>query len=74
MKEGDSQFRVDIVREAEELLLTIRLSGRVSRQQTLRTLTAARLPDTLHAEPEPQDTNRHTHTSCLSTDQDFIVL
>lgn len=54
---------MDVVSEVEELLLSVGLDGQVPRQQTLRALTAARLPDPLHAEPEQ---NRHTQHYTLN--------
>lgn len=47
----DSQLGVDVVGEVEELLLAVGLAGRVGGQETLRTLTAARLPDPLDTQP-----------------------
>ena len=78
LNEWDSQLRVDVVCEAEELLLTVSLCGWVSREQALRSLTAARLPDPLHTEPE-QHSQEHkhfiqsaVHTSCSWKNQHVI--
>lgn len=42
---------MDVVDEVEELLLAVGLAGRVGGQETLRTLTASRLPDPLDTQP-----------------------
>lgn len=49
---GDPQLRVDVVGEVEELLLAVGLSCGVARKEPLRSFTAARLPEPLHAQPD----------------------
>lgn len=42
---------MDVVGEVEELLLAVGLSCGVARKEPLRSFTAARLPEPLHAQP-----------------------
>lgn len=50
---------MDVVGEVEELLLAVGLSCGVARKEPLRSFTAARLPEPLHAQPE--------HTTAVRT-------
>jgi hypothetical protein len=50
-QECDSQLRVDVVSEVEELLLSVGLGGGGAGLQALGSLTAARLPHPQHSPP-----------------------
>lgn len=54
---------MDVVGEVEELLLAVGLSSGVARKEPLRSFTAARLPEPLHAQPEHTTAVRTAHKS-----------
>lgn len=71
-----SQLGVDVVGEVEELLLAVGLSCRVSREETLRSFTAARLPEPLRAEPEHRKQSSDgviVENFCFLLKQVFVV-
>lgn len=61
---------MDVVGEVEELLLAVGLSCGVARKEPLRSFTAARLPEPLHAQPDNKSVRTQITKTTKTTSQD----
>lgn len=58
-------FRVDVICEVKELLLSVGLCRGEARQQTLRAFTAPGFPHSLYTQPISTPTHKETHILTL---------